>query len=461
MRRVVIALFLLACAAGVVWVRASADSSSVQSSAPLVYTSAPQYDRDAWLKGGERFPAGAQVMVKEGSGSRELARGFAATTDPAVSFDGTRVLFAGKKSAQDSWQVWEVVVGGGEPKRITSCNGDCVRPFYLPGGRLVYAEKLQGRFVLQSAEFESGKTLQLYYAPGNAMPTDVLRDGRILFEAAYPMGSGTSPEIYTVYSDGSGVESYRCDHGPKREAGKQSASGDIVFATEQGLGRFTSALAHQVDVKAAAGEFAGDAVQVSGEEWLVAWRPDGKAPWSLMNWIAATGAMTPWIVEGKTPPKRPEEGRLNGAPGASDANLLQPAVVAPRPVPNQHPSGLHEWSYANLLCLNAYTSKYKFAPGSVAAMKLYTTDEAGKAKLLGTSAVEADGSFYVQVPGDRPLQIELLDRQGKTLQREQGWWWARKGEQRICVGCHAGPERSPENAVPQVLVKSTKPVVMK
>ena len=34
----------------------------------------------------------------------------------------------------------------------------------------------------------------------------------------------------------------------------------------------------------------------------------------------------------------------------------------------------------------------------------------------------------------------------------------RKGEQRICVGCHAGPERSPENAVPAVLVKTTTPV---
>ena len=442
MRRVVIALFLLACAAGVVWVRASADSSSVQSPAPLVYTSAPQYDRDAWLKGGERFPAGAQVMVKEGSGSRELAGGFAATADPAVSFDGTRVLFAAKKSAQDSWQVWEVALGGGEPKSLTTCNGDCVRPFYLPGGRLVYAQKMRGGFVLQSAEFESGKTLQLSHAPGNAMPTDVLRDGRVLFEAAYPMGSGAVPEIYTVYSDGSGVESYRCDHGPKREAGKQSASGDIVFATEQGLGRFTSALAHQVDVKAAAGEFAGDAVQVSPEEWLVAWRPDGKAPYALQSWNTKSGSFSTLVA-------------------ASDANLLQPAVVAPRPVPNQHPSGLHEWSYANLLCLNAYTSKYKFAPGSVAAMKLYTTDEAGKAKLLGTSAVEADGSFYVQVPGDKPLQIELLDRQGKTLQREQGWWWTRRGEQRICVGCHAGPERAPENAVPAVLVKSTKPVAMK
>lgn len=442
MRGLGIVLVLLTLAASAVWLGASADSSSNQHSAPLVYTSAAKYDRDAWLRGGERFPAGAQVMVLDGGASRALVTGFAATADPEVAFDGMKVLFAGKREAKDAWQVWEVGVKGGEAKRLTTCEGDCVRPFYLPGGRLVYAQKMQGRFVLQSADFESGKKLQISYAPGNAMPTDVLRDGRILFEAAYPMGSGTAPEIYTVYSDGSGVESYRCDHGPRREAGKQTASGDIVFASEHGLGRFTSALAHQVEIKAPEGEFAGDATQVAADEWLVAWRPDAKASYQLQRWNSKTGSFAVLV-------------------SASDANLLQPAVVAPRPVANLHPSGLHEWSYANLLCLNAYTSKYKFASGTVASARLYTMDEKGKPRLLGSSPVEVDGSFYVQVPGDKPLQIELLDKQGKKLQREQGWWWARKGEQRICVGCHAGPERSPENAVPAVLVKSIKPVVMK
>jgi hypothetical protein len=72
--------------------------------------------------------------------------------------------------------------------------------------------------------------------------------------------------------------------------------------------------------------------------------------------------------------------------------------------------------------------------------------------------VEPDGSFYVRVPADQPLQVELLDAAGKTLKREQGWFWMRKGEQRICVGCHAGPERAPENAVPAVLLKSSVPV---
>jgi hypothetical protein len=34
----------------------------------------------------------------------------------------------------------------------------------------------------------------------------------------------------------------------------------------------------------------------------------------------------------------------------------------------------------------------------------------------------------------------------------------RHGEQRICVGCHTGPEQAPENRVPAVLLRTTTPV---
>ena len=93
-------------------------------------------------------------------------------------------------------------------------------------------------------------------------------------------------------------------------------------------------------------------------------------------------------------------------------------------------------------------------------VRLYTRDAAGNVKLLGTAPVESDGSFYVQTIGDQSLQIELLDGSGKTLKREAGWFWMRRGEQRVCVGCHAGPETAPENAVPMILLKSTTPADM-
>jgi len=61
------------------------------------------------------------------------------------------------------------------------------------------------------------------------------------------------------------------------------------------------------------------------------------------------------------------------------------------------------------------------------------------------------------VPADRPLRIEMLDAAGRAVRSEHGWFWMRPSEQRICVGCHTGPERSPENKVPEVLLRSIIP----
>jgi hypothetical protein len=47
-----------------------------------------------------------------------------------------------------------------------------------------------------------------------------------------------------------------------------------------------------------------------------------------------------------------------------------------------------------------------------------------------------------------------------VIEAEHGWFWMRQGEQRVCVGCHAGPERAPENAVPKVLLRKDVPVRM-
>src|ERR1035438_8610615 len=58
------------------------------------YVAAPQYDSAAWRSGRERFPAGAAVMLVTAQGQRKLAADFYASTDPAIFFDGPRILFA-------------------------------------------------------------------------------------------------------------------------------------------------------------------------------------------------------------------------------------------------------------------------------------------------------------------------------------------------------------------------------
>jgi hypothetical protein len=407
----------------------------------FLYTAARHYEPLAWMQGADRFGSGATIFVHDAQGKRALVPSFVASADAAVSFDGQRVLFAGKVKAEDRWQIWEILLAGGEPRRITSRDEDCIRPLYLPEDRVVYARRTAGRFVIEAVDLAGGKPLPLTYGPANYLPTNVLRDGRILFEAAYPLGAEAVPEIYTVYSDGSGVESYRCDHGPARHSGSQVASGDVLFASSHGLARFTSARAQEVPISAPAGEYAGEVAETPAGDWLVPWRGEAKASFQLMLWTPASPALRPAVAE-------------------QDADAVQPTLVAARAVPNRHPSGLHDWPNANLLCLNAYTSKYKFTLGSIHSVRLYTRDGGGNPRLLGTAPVERDGSFFVQVPTEQALQIELLDSAGKTLKREAGFFWMRRGEQRGCVGCHAGPETSPENAVPVVLLKSTTPADM-
>jgi hypothetical protein len=408
---------------------------------PFLYTSAKHYAPLAWMRGADRFPSGATTFLHDSAGRHSLVPGFAESADPAVSFDGQHVLFAGKQKAQDRWQVWETSLAGGEPRRITSGPEDCIRPFYLPEDRIVYARKMAGRFVIEAVNLAGGKPLALTYGPANFLPTDVLRDGRILFAAGYPLGVETTPEIYAVYSDGSGVESYRCDHGKARQQGKQISSGDIVFGSRAGLARFTSARAQQVLISAPAGEHAGDVAETASGDWLLPWRQNAKAHFQLMLWKPGATALRPAVAE-------------------PNADAVQPVLLAEHAAPKRHPSGLHDWPNANLLCLNAYTSKYPFPAGSIHSLRLYTRDDAGQAKLLGSAPVERDGSFFLHVPSDQPLQIELLDGSGRTLRREAGFFWMRRGEQRACVGCHAGPETAPENTVPMILLRSTTPADM-
>ena len=321
-------------------------------------------------------------------------------------------------------------LNGGAPRRILAEKEDAIAPFYLPGDRLVYSRRTPAGFQLVAMALDGGAPLQLTYGPGNRVASDVLRDGRVLFQAEH--------ELYTVYPDGSGVESYRCDHGPSRTAARELSSGDILFETGGGLARFTSSRAVQLPVPLPKGEYAGPVAELSPGAWLLSYRPASTAPYGLYRWQA--GDALPVKVL------------------APAAQAVQPVLVQPRPAPKRFPSALGDRQGANLLCLNVYTSKLPVPQGSVTKVRVWARSDAGAAVMLGEAPVEKDGSFFVNPPSETPIRFELLDRAGKIVAAEKGWFWARRGEQRVCVGCHAGPERAPENAVPQVLLRSTEPV---
>jgi len=167
--------------------------------------------------------------------------------------------------------------------------------------------------------------------------------------------------------------------------------------------------------------------------WILSLRRKPGAAYGLFHWVRETGKLTELAAP-------------------SGAHAVQPAIAAARVPPRRFPSALvPERSTANLLCLDAKEAR---------AVRMYTQDAAQAPVLLGQAGVERDGSFYVEVPADRPLRLELLDGAGGVVRAERGWFWMRPSEQRICVGCHTGPERAPENKVPEILLRSVLPAKM-
>ena len=428
-----------------------ASETLVKPPGDLILTAATEYKPLAALDGQERFPQFATlVLIKDGH-IEPLAKGFAASADAQVSFDGKRVLFAGKKAQQDPWQIWEMRLEDRSVRRMIGGAADAIKPFYLPGGRLVFARKGVAGFEIVAAgapqehalaELDSKAEeteIVLTHIPASAVVDDVLRDGRVLFESKYPLGAGKTAELYLMYSDGSGVESYRCDHGKARWGGHELASGDVVFTHGAALGRFTSPVAHEAAVAAPKAEFAGPVAEDAQGDWLVSARVAGAAHFELKLWKPGAAAMQRVMAR-------------------SGYELVEPVIVAERQRPKQHPTALHPWAYANLLALDARLSREGDLKAAPKQVRVETLGENGDVVVNGTAPVESDGSFFVQVSGDRPVRFVLLDEKGQPVRQEHGWFWSRAGEQRICVGCHTGPERGSENQVPAVLLRTTTPV---
>jgi hypothetical protein len=422
----------------------------------IIVTAASVFHPLAALRAEERFPERAQLLVVHHGSAAPLLKGFAASADANVSFDGKSVLFAGKQAASDPWQIWELTLADGSVRRLIASSGDAIRPFYLPAGQFVFAMQTSTGYQLQVAgkndsyapdriSVDAGSTvLPISYLPASAIPVEVLLDGRILFEANFPLGSGSTPELYLVYADGSGVESYRCDHGRARWGGKQLGSGYVVFTHGASLARFTSPLAHEIAVIAPRAEYAGAIAETAQGDWVMSSRASSSAHYALRLL--------------KVSPPKSVSPTMQSVLAVSGENLVDPVLIAPRKRPNHHPTALHPWHYANLLALDSRLSREGDLQTAPTSVRLETLDSQGHVVANGTAPVEADGSFFVQTPSDRPIRFALLNAKGAVVRQEHGWFWIRSGEQRICNGCHTGPERASENRVPDVLMRTTVPV---
>ena len=439
-----------------------------------------------------RFPQGSRLarLAPSDHIPQYLTPGFFTAADPRTSFDGTRVLFAGKQTADSQWQIWEMSIDGSDARQVTHCAEDCLKPAYLPRGQIVYTavpgKPCCGAFsgtVMHhtppraNPSPQTGATSQVWvcrvdgsdahaitFGPGDFQAETVLKNGVILATASSPLrpshGLPADRELYTLRPDGTGLATLRCDHQHPaiRSQAQELADGTVVF----------------VKTSLANGSVGGD----------LSWIRRG----ALHNALLTTPpilASSPQpigadelLVAREIPKSRPALGKLrldsiNTASGRFSMCVYEDpklSVVEAVPVEAHEPP---RWYRSTLnpalqrgyfICLNAYLAE-GFPHGRIAAklsrIRVLTLDAATqKETLLGDAAIEEDGSFYIAVPPDKPVRFEMLDVAGRAVRSQQSWIWSRSGEERGCVGCHEDRALVPENRWPLALRRFDNPTVL-
>ena len=74
--------------------------------------------------------------------------------------------------------------------------------------------------------------------------------------------------------------------------------------------------------------------------------------------------------------------------------------------------------------------------------------------LHGIVPVEADGSAHFQVPADRNLFLQAVDKDFLEVQRMRTFVNLRPGESRSCIGCHEPRNQTPSRGVPLALLRA-------
>jgi hypothetical protein len=432
------------------------------SAGGVVFVQIPaQASSENWFEG-----ARLVLLQKDGS-TRVLTGGFDSAADPAVSFDGKRILFAGKRSRSEKWDIFEMNPDDSGIRQITRAMGNCRSPmhqsalFYLddarPSYQVTFVSDVAGEVNedgtgpaagLYSIRFDGSGLRRLTYALSGSYDPFQLADGRILFSNWHSglFGISLDGTDYSAYSGPQGrrVKRMACATGEKVvfiESGRESREGAGSLAT---LSIRRNLHSYKALTKPEDGWFHSPSPLPDGSV-LVSRRPrQGTATYSIVRLDLETGRQFPIFADPKY-------------------QNVQAVALAPRPEPDGHSSVVEDdQNWSKLYCLSVYENDLKrewLPAGTAKRIRVIEgvppSASAGASKrLLGDVALDEDGSFHLTVPPNTPFQLQMLDSNGMAL-RTSAWLWTKNKESRGCIGCHEDGERTPENEFPKALGRTS------
>jgi hypothetical protein len=420
--------------------------------------------------------AGRLVIVNAAGRRRVVTAGFDSAADPEVSFDGRKILFAGRKAKADPWCIWEMNADGSAARKITCGAAGARQPIYQSPVYTLTATAvepwIQVAFVgtnpgehdearvapntsLWSCKTDGSALRRLTFNLSNDMDPVILPDGRMIYagwlrNASDHDGPGRVA-LLGVNEDGTDYQTYAGSQGLRvKQMPTPTANGLVVFVESgriagDGSGRLASV--SQVRPLHSYRSLSGDA---DGLFRAPAAMPDGRV---LVSWRGDTRQSLFGVY------------RFDPATGARDLvfaekgwHAIQAKPIAPRAAPDARSSVVRSDDVDGKLYsidVNVHDLGDELPQGTSRTLRVVegvpaTPDRPVSRRILGEVPLAADGSYQVQLPANTPLQVQLLDADGLAV-RTSAWLWVRNHAAQGCVGCHEDPERAPPNRLMKAL----------
>jgi hypothetical protein len=432
---------------------------------------APESPGDALVSG----EGGRIVVVPPTGAARVLTANFHSAAEPDVSFDGERIVFAGRQEPGEPWCIWEVAVDGSGLRRITCGPGGARHPIYLPmmytltptstepWEQIAFVGTLPGetdesgerpRTALFTCRLDGTRERQITFNLSRDFDPLVLPDGRMVFASqqrrSLDRGSEGRVALFGVNIDGTDLMIFAGDEGRQVKRMPAYAGNRLVVFVEgdhpsgDGGGSLAAVSLrrnlHSHRLLSDDGLYRSPATHPDGGI-LVSWRPGPAGrDYAIHRFDPETG----------------DRSQVFDDPQWHD---VWARALGPRPVPDGRSSSVRGddpvgWFYALDVAVSDLGSD-TWTPGLARRLRVIEgrprgSDDGNEAtglaprRLLGEVDLASDGSFNVEVPADIPVELQLLDEDGLAL-RSCGWVWTRWKEARGCIGCHEDPERTPPN----------------
>ncbi len=386
--------------------------------------------------------------------------------DPAVHYDGRRILFSWRRGESETFHLYTINSDGTELTQLTDGDYDDIEPAWLPDGGIVFVSSRSRRWV--NCWLTQVATIHRCDADGsNVLPLSAnlehdntpwpLPDGRILYTRwEYVDRSQVDyHHLWTMNPDGTGQMTYFGNMHPPDlyiDAKPIPGTDEVLFINSPGHG---------------AREHVGHVAIVhdrQGPDHLPALRNISRNGFRDPYPITADAFL---VAQGRNLVMMDRDGvteiihRL--PPFPRDRELHEPRPLRPRErEPIIPPRVDYSQTTGFLVLADAYLGRNMdgLSPGDIASMLVveslpkpinYTggMDPLSYGgtftleRVLGKAPVEADGSAYIEAPANRSLFFVALDADDNSVKRMQSFLTVMPGETMGCVGCHEERTQTP------------------